>query len=153
RRHPERRSRGAAGHRGGARRVAQCGRPTLGLPVPHPLPVRTGDLRTRGATTAARRPRRPPGRLPLPAAARVTPAGVAQRARTIHRLPSQWKVMPESDGGTMNGSGDIAVQRFVDTYRPDEDARVPEAGFLDYARQHAPAALLELWSRYGLGFY
>ncbi len=53
----------------------------------------------------------------------------------------------------MNGSGGIAVQRFVDTYRPDADARVPETGFLDYAQQHAPAALVELWRSHGLGFY
>lgn len=53
----------------------------------------------------------------------------------------------------MSHQGTIVVQRFVDTYAPDGDVQVPSAAFLEYAAQHAPAELVELWSTHGLGFY
>ena len=45
------------------------------------------------------------------------------------------------------------VDRFVERYAPDADARVPEPVFLDYAHEHAPAELIHLWGAYGIGFY
>ena len=56
---------------GGARRTAVGGDAAVGLPLPHPLPVRPGHVRGGGAAAAAVLGLRAPGRLPLPAA----PAG------------------------------------------------------------------------------
>lgn len=53
----------------------------------------------------------------------------------------------------MTQPGGIAVQRFVDTYRPDADTRVPFDAFLGYADRTAPRALVELWHTHGIGFY
>lgn len=53
----------------------------------------------------------------------------------------------------MTQPGGIAVQRFVDTYRPDAGTRVPFDAFLGYADRAAPRALVELWRTCGLGFY
>ena len=47
----------------------------------------------------------------------------------------------------------ITVQRFLDSYAPDPDVRVPGRAFLEYAAANAPAELVELWTRHGLGFY
>lgn len=47
----------------------------------------------------------------------------------------------------------ITVQRFVDTYAPDADVRVPGRAFLAYAAANAPAELVELWTEHGIGFY
>lgn len=47
----------------------------------------------------------------------------------------------------------ITVQRFVDTFAPDADVKKPSEAFLEYARQHAPAELVQLWETHGLGFY
>ncbi len=53
----------------------------------------------------------------------------------------------------MTGTDGIAVQRFVDVYPPGPDVEVPTRPFLEYAEQHAPATLVELWRAHGLGFY
>ena len=49
------------------RRAAEPDRPAVGLPFPHALPARAGDLRRGRAAAAPLRPE-PSGRLPLPAA-------------------------------------------------------------------------------------
>ena len=53
-------------------RRAEPDQPAVGLPVPHPLPVRPGDLREGRAAAAADRPA-PQGRLPLRRRARAAP--------------------------------------------------------------------------------
>lgn len=45
------------------------------------------------------------------------------------------------------------LEPFVQQYQPDPDATRPGAEFLRYAQQYAPASLVQLWDRHGLGFY
>ena len=52
-------------HKGLSGRAPLSAQPAVGLPVPHPVPLRPGALRRRGAPAAGDRPR-PPGGLPLP---------------------------------------------------------------------------------------
>ena len=68
------RARQGAGHQG---RAAQPDQAAVGLPVPHPVPVRAGSVRRRGAAAALVRAR-PRGRLPLRPAARGFNAGLSR---------------------------------------------------------------------------
>lgn len=45
------------------------------------------------------------------------------------------------------------IERFVERFPADADVQRPDAVFLDYASDHAPAELVDLWHDHGIGFY
>lgn len=60
-----------------------------------------------------------------------------------------WGEQPAQHGGASGGQ----LAAFVQQYAPDQGTEVPGEEFLRYAEGKAPAALVELWRTYGIGFY
>ena len=92
-------------------RAAQPGPPAVGLPVPHPVPVRAGHLRRGGAAAALVRARAR-GRLPLPAADRAelgaaspVRAAAAPSSAATASLPSEARSIPAFLNQDRRGQG------------------------------------------------
>ena len=104
----------AGGHRWPSRadpargRRAEPDQPAVGLPVPHPLPARPGDLRPGRAAAAADRPA-PQGRLPLRRASSATTRTSRSRPRcsaSTHQGSPDPGASPSTDLGDEPGYAD-----------------------------------------------
>lgn len=47
----------------------------------------------------------------------------------------------------------MTTEAFLQAFPADDDVRQVEGPFLDYAREHVPAVLADLWEHHGLGWY